>query len=1290
MITRLLLTICMAVISVIGYGQCSVLSTAINKQFTADGTCAPVTANLFRVSYTFIAAQNPADIEIEFRWNDPGNTIETISGAGLTVTGGNTIFEATATPFSYPATGVDCFYEAQAFIIVAGDVCESSEEIQVIPSWNVDNQNGGIIAIDPGAYDICENTAITNVSFADATTFNCNIVDHPDNPNQLSRWVQFVYGTNPAPAVGRIRDLTLDDGGPVTVTDNGGNFTAASTRGTGAVMVTAGYFGPVEEVPAPANVPIHSSFPISAPANAANVIGTTFEITMYNWNTCNPFNGNQTDPNYEDAISETVVVSVIEPPIPDYVARDSGPGGAILTDFCIDTDIYFENQTTGAGAPYDFEWEFYDGPLDTDFLLGSSTNTNPTFNFSTGGPKLVRLIATDPNADGVCDIVYDAILTLSPDAIANFDFYDAGFTAPINPDFCQTGAATTFTVGFRDNTLLEPNTEMLYEFYVEGNPPTSGVPDDTEPPGGVFSTINISDFTRSFTNEEYVIVRLIANNTATPCASIAQDTIFVYGRPQPDFTSNEACEGERTSFTGIADEITSLTTQVNNDVVDTWEWDFNYDGSFNVELIRNDDSDFDWFLDGTDIATGVEPLASVAGDYTVALRMTTQKGGCSDLFTTTVTVNPNPDSQIAHDAVSDLCPGDVITFTNNSSNPTLPSTYSLEVTHPPSGFSSITPITLTNTPLTFDNPDDTTRTYHAQLTALSTDGCPTLSSAITFRVSPDEEANFSDPSYNFFNANCSQWNSTMIVDAATVSLNADQYTWTLSDINGPLAGYPIVVPSSDPNFNQLDYQITNTSTTIMNYQMVLEAEKAGVCITNDTVNILISPQPDAAFTMIREEDCDVVNFTLEATSKGLADYDWDFNPAPDAIFGSGDQIQITYNRQPTGGSNFNATITLITTNLASCESNPEVVVETIERQRPARVADFSINPTELQLPDNTITITNNSSIGASITYFWDFGDGTTSTDQNPGTHQYNQFGTYQITLEVTDVFCTVETSLSLTVFPTAPVLDFEADILEGCAPLTVQFTNLSQFAQPGEYLWEFGDGSVSRSDNPTHTFFQDGNFTVRLRGQNEVGEVSEIEREQYINVFGRPYADFLVSARVVFIPDQEAVFRNLSENATEFFWDFGDGTTSTEESPSHAFTEEGFYDITLIASNGFGCSDTLFRSAEIEAISGGQVNTPNAFTPSLSGPTGGRTDGSNDPSRINDIFLPRLEGVERFRMLIFNKWGQLIFESNSQDTGWDGYFRNTLAPAGVYVYKLELRYSDGRDVIKVGDVTLIR
>ncbi|MEO1253501.1 MAG: PKD domain-containing protein [Bacteroidota bacterium] len=1164
-----------------------------------------------------------------------------------------------------------CVYEIVAFV-TGPNGCYTQEETTVrteIVIWNTDNFPA--LEPDPILYEVCAGTA-SSVRLQDLSPWNCTDPATTTSLNQNTRWTQWIYGN--------VNGIT----GTVTVDGNPVGFPFSN--------LPDAHPGPVLDPQAPGN----QSLEVFIPATA--LVGEEFSIDLNNWNQCNP---------YEDAsgvltglapVSRRALIRVIAPPVPEFEPREGSATGVapVPPIFCIEQDIYFANQTTGTGAPYNYRWEFYDGPNDTDPLVNNpgfnnpSTAENPIFQFTSGGDKLVRLIATDPNAEGDCDAIHDEIITLSPDAVANFDFYDGGFSTVINPDFCQTGG-DTFTVGFRDNTTLVPNTQLLFEFYREGNPPTSGVPDDTEPPGGVFSATNIPDFTRSFSNEEYVIVRLLAQNSATSCSSMSEDTIFVYGRPQPDFIADDVCEGSRTSFTNIADEISSLTTRVNDDEVDLYEWDFSFDGTFNTELIRNNSANFDWFLNGANIPLGVEPTTSTNGTFTIALRMTTRKGGCSDIVSFPVTVDPNPDAQLSHDALGDLCPGDTITFSNDSNNPTLPgTTYTLAVSHPPSAFSTNTTLTLNDTPLTFENPDDTTRTFLARITAITPDGCISMSNVERFRVSPDEEAEFDDPAYNIFNTNCSPWTSTMIVDPATQALNPDAYTWTLSDENGVVAGYPISRNSSDANFNRLDYDITNTSATIQNYQMVLEADKAGICIANDTFNIQISPQPNADFTFERTDDCERVNFTLEAIQKGLADYNWSFNPTPDIINGAEDEFQISYLRQPNTGADFNAEITLVTTNLADCQSAPEILDQTIEKERPNTIADFTLSATTLQIPNSSVLITNTSTTNMANTYVWDFGDGSSFTGFDPISHEYTRFGTYQITLEITDAFCTIETSQTITVLPAAPILDFEADILEGCAPLTVQFTNLSQFAEPGKFLWEFGDGSISRSDNPTHTFFAGGDFTVRLRGQNEVGENSEIQKESYVTVYARPFADFLASARVVFIPDQEALFRNLSENATSYFWDFGDGTTSTETEPRHAYTEEGFYDITLIATNDFGCIDTLFRSAEIQAVSGGQVNTPNAFTPSLNGPSGGAVSEGGDPSRINDVFLPRLEGVERFRMLIYNKWGELIFETTSQDRGWDGYYKSKLSPAGVYVYKLELRFSDGRDLTKVGDVTLIR
>lgn len=101
---------------------------------------------------------------------------------------------------------------------------------------------------------------------------------------------------------------------------------------------------------------------------------------------------------------------------------------------------------------------------------------------------------------------------------------------------------------------------------------------------------------------------------------------------------------------------------------------------------------------------------------------------------------------------------------------------------------------------------------------------------------------------------------------------------------------------------------------------------------------------------------------------------------------------------------------------------------------------------------------------------------------------------------------------------------------------------------------------------------------------------------------------------------------------------------------------------------------------------GGQVLIPNAFSPNLSasGGSGGISDGKND------IFLPITRGVVEFELLIFNRWGELLFESRDPEFGWDGTYKGKLCQQDVYIYKLAASYADGERVVRVGDVNLIR
>ncbi len=351
------------------------------------------------------------------------------------------------------------------------------------------------------------------------------------------------------------------------------------------------------------------------------------------------------------------------------------------------------------------------------------------------------------------------------------------------------------------------------------------------------------------------------------------------------------------------------------------------------------------------------------------------------------------------------------------------------------------------------------------------------------------------------------------------------------------------------------------------------------------------------------------------------------------------------------------------------------------------VAGFIATPTNMDLPESTITITNTTTNKEEWDYTWDFGDGNTSTEQDPGTHEYETYGTYFVTMKATNGECSDNTQSIITINAIPAIVDFRADIREGCAPLTVNFENLTKYATASTYLWDFGDNQSSRVINPTHTYTQPGIYTVRLSANNITGQPVEEVKTEYITVYETPQSIFRVKSGYSEVFTGEKVeFTNSSIGADQFLWDFGDGNESFEQEPVHVYADSGIYNITLVAINSVtGCTDTLKRESQVLVLTGGDAVVANAFTPNRGGPGSAKND-----TKSNDIFLPLVKGVEKYDMKIYNRWGELIFESNDKDVGWDGYYKGKLMPMGVYVFRMELLYENGRREVKLGDVTLIR
>ncbi|HAS36781.1 MAG TPA: pkd domain containing protein, partial [Flavobacteriales bacterium] len=164
---------------------------------------------------------------------------------------------------------------------------------------------------------------------------------------------------------------------------------------------------------------------------------------------------------------------------------------------------------------------------------------------------------------------------------------------------------------------------------------------------------------------------------------------------------------------------------------------------------------------------------------------------------------------------------------------------------------------------------------------------------------------------------------------------------------------------------------------------------------------------------------------------------------------------------------------------------------------------------------------------------------------------------------------------------------------------------------------------------------------------------------------------------------------NLSQNADQYVWDFGDGTTSTEEDPEHYYQEPGWYTVRLLTDNEFGCPDSFVIDEAVFADNKGSIEFPTAFIPDPSGPNGG----SYDPNSFrNDIFFPVFEGVIEYHLMIFNRWGEIIFETKEIGRGWDGYHQLTgqILQQDVYVWRANVTFANQQTQELAGEVTLLR
>jgi len=263
------------------------------------------------------------------------------------------------------------------------------------------------------------------------------------------------------------------------------------------------------------------------------------------------------------------------------------------------------------------------------------------------------------------------------------------------------------------------------------------------------------------------------------------------------------------------------------------------------------------------------------------------------------------------------------------------------------------------------------------------------------------------------------------------------------------------------------------------------------------------------------------------------------------------------------------TVTLTSTNADGSGTKTKTGYIAVSKSTTAPAAAFisnittGINPLSVQFVD--------SSSNSPTSWAWSFGDGGTSSVQNP-VHTYTRDGSYTVTLTAVsrDAFVTVALSSS------APVASFKSTDSYGDSPLTVQFIDTSTNS-PTAWAWSFGDGSTSTSQNPSHTYTSAGTYTVTMTATNSGGSSTSTELDMITVEITEPIASFETNVTSG-EPPLAVQFTDTSTNTpTSWYWSFGDGGTSDEQSPAYEYDDAGSYTVIFTAKNSAGSNITTVK-----------------------------------------------------------------------------------------------------------------
>ncbi|MCF8220161.1 MAG: PKD domain-containing protein [Cryomorphaceae bacterium] len=946
-----------------------------------------------------------------------------------------------------------------------------------------------------------------------------------------------------------------------------------------------------------------------------------------------------------------------------YVVADCMP----LT---LDLDYCFGSPTINISGPAGFQSYNWSNGANTQSISVPAATAAPSYtvtmqSFSNQGSCTVALTASAIPTTVQSNFTYTAACPWTP---MQFNSTPTILPNTINGVLLANGGASSWSWNFGDGSTLNGN-----------NPAVHMNPTHTYQNPGTYNVTHIV-------------------TTQAGCSDTITQSITVLPPPVINFSFNNSCMNDTVSF--------SNQTQDPNLAQVTYTWIFG---------------------NGIPNSTQTNPIQIFpnAGTFNVSL-IASNAGGCTDTLTQAVTIYPLPPVNAGNNV--SVCPGNLVTLTAaGAPSLTWETGTANGGTYLPINNITLTVVGIDNNGCVNQDSMDVT-IYPGALVNAGPDINVCLGSTVTITATGSNTYQWNNGITNgqTFTPPLGTTTYTVIGTSANGCTNVDSMVLTVFSNPGISAGPDQIVCAGDSTQllgqGAVSYQwsggVSNGTYFIplSTGLWSVTGLDANGCIGYDTLQIIV-PQP----VVFAGNDTSICpGFSIPLNAVGTATYTWSTGTLNGNNYSPLSNDMLTVVGLDT--NNCAAYDTLLVTiyptpvvdagpDIQVCSGTSVTIVGSgaVNYQwdnglingntwiPPVGVVSYHLIGTDgngcIDTSDMVLTVWANPVVNAGVDQSICEGSSTQVNASGAVTYQWNnnvqnqvnftplQSSTYSV-VGTDQNGCVGTDNLIITIEPAA-YPNFVAPVTADCLPFSASISNISTGTPYLSALWDFGNGMTSTDMNTTSvTYNAPGCYDVSLSLTTALGCVWDTTFNDYLCAYPVPFADFSINPQTMTVLNTTGTFSNYSSSADTYEWDFGDGSsTSNEFEPIHSFptSSSGNYLITLVASTNFGCTDTATRTVMVQESQ--LIFVPNTFTP--------------DGNEYNQTWLPIITAdfdPYEYSCFIYNRWGAIIWENHNHEIGWDGKDANGFdITQGTYTWKIILKspYSDNRKAY-VGHLNLLR